>query len=223
MEDLRASAPPKGIVSVNVGAVRSAEWQGKRFTTAIFKEPVRQRVPVLGVNVAGDDQADRAVHGGVDRALYAYASEDYAWWSSEVGAPIEFARFGENITTRGIAVNDALIGERWRVGSTILEVSQPRVPCYKLAMRMNDTSFVRRFSRALRTGTYLRIIVAGEIAADDPIDVVFRPDHDVSIAELMKIYVFDHAQARRLLAVPALSDGWRTWAQEKAARASQRH
>ena len=209
------------VVSVNAGAVRNAEWQGRRFTTAIFKEPLRGKIAVRGINVAGDDQADRKAHGGYDQALYAYASEDYAWWSTELGSAIEIARFGENLTTRGIALGDALVGERWRIGSAVLEVSQPRIPCFKLAMRMNDQGFVRRFARALRPGTYLRIVTEGEIEPGDSIEVVFRPAHALSVRELTRIRTFDHAQAVRLLDVPALSDGWRAWAHEHIAQATR--
>ena len=104
-------------------------------TTAIWKEPVAGRVPVRGVNLDGDDQADRTVHGGPDKAIYAYAAEDIAWWAERRGADLGPAPFGENLTTIGVDVSDARIGERWAIGSTLLEVRQSRMPCFKLGLR----------------------------------------------------------------------------------------
>ena len=123
------------------------------------------------MNLAGDDQADREAHGGPDKAVYAYAVEDARWWESKVGRPFAHAEFGENLTTEGIDVNDALVGERWAVGTTVLEVSEPRVPCWRLGVRMNDPGFVRRFTEALRPGAYLRIVVEGDVGAGDEIRV----------------------------------------------------
>jgi MOSC domain-containing protein YiiM len=131
---------PRSIVSVNTGAVRTVERGGKRITTGIFKEPAAGRVRLRGVNLDGDDQADRGVHGGPDRAAYAYAAEDYDWWERELGRACAPGTFGENLTTRGIDVSGALIGERWRVGSAVVAVTSPRVPCYKLAMKMTTRS-----------------------------------------------------------------------------------
>ena len=116
------------VVSVNVGTPREFDLNGKRYTSAIWKEPVEGRLAVRGVNIDGDDQADRKNHGGPDQAIYAYALEDYDWWSAELGRPIAPGTFGENLTLAGIDVNGALVGERWRVGNTVLEVAQPRTP-----------------------------------------------------------------------------------------------
>ena len=129
------------------------------------------RIAARGVNVEGDEQADREAHGGPDKALYAYAVEDLRWWEEELARSLPFGQFGENVTTEGIAVNDALVGERWEIGSTVLEVSEPRVPCWRLGVRMDDSLFARRFTEALRPGTYLRIIVEGDLGAGDEIRV----------------------------------------------------
>ena len=119
--------------------------------------------PARGVNLAGDDQADRKAHGGPDKAVYAYAVEDARWWEQEIGRSLAYGEFGENLTTEGIEVNDALVGERWQIGTTVLEVSEPRIPCWRLGVRMNDKMFPRRFTEALRPGAYLRIVVEGEV------------------------------------------------------------
>jgi MOSC domain-containing protein YiiM len=216
MDPTPARPADRGVVeSVNVGVPRTVEWHGERITSGIWKEPVEGRVVVQGVNVVGDDQADRRVHGGADKAVYAYAVEDYAWWSRHLGVELGAATFGENLTLRGVAVSEAVVGERWRIGSVTLEVAQPRMPCYKLAMRMDDAHFVKRFSRAGRPGAYLRILDEGELAAGDPVEVLHRPGHGVSVAELMRIYLWDHTAAGRLLAVPELPLSWHGWARSR--------
>src|SRR5262245_46097844 len=117
------------VLSVNVGAVREFEYNGHPAKSAIWKLPAVGRIAARGVNLAGDDQADRKAHGGPDKVVYAYAVEDIQWWEQEVGRPLAYGEFGENLTTEGIEVNNALVGERWKIGSTVLEVSEPRIPC----------------------------------------------------------------------------------------------
>ena len=148
------------VVSVNVGTPREVPWRGRTVRTAIWKQPVAGRVKVRGVNVDGDDQGDREVHGGVDKALYSYAAEDYEWWGNELGQELAPGTFGDNLTVRGIDVSGAEVGERWRVGGTLLEVSQPRTPCFKLGIRMGDAGFVERFAAARRFGKFLGVNVA---------------------------------------------------------------
>ena len=126
------------VLSVNVGAVRDFEYHGRPAKSAIWKSPVEGRVAVRGVNLAGDDQADRGPHGGPDKAVYAYAVEDYRWWEEQLGRSLAFGEFGENLTTEGMDVSGARVGEQWQVGTTVLEVSEPRVPCWRFAVRMND-------------------------------------------------------------------------------------
>ena len=207
---------PGSVVSVNLGAVRSVERGGKQMTTGIFKAPVAGRVRLRGVNLDGDDQADRAVHGGPDRAAYAYAAEDYDWWAGELGHPCAPGTFGENLTTRGIDVSGALIGERWRVGSAVVAVTSPRVPCYKLAMKMDDPQFVRRFAAALRPGAYLAIVEEGDVAAGDGAVIVHRPAHALTLAEMTRIYFFERDRIGELVAVEDLPAAWRDWAREHA-------
>ena len=200
------------VLSVNVGTVREFEYSGRPAKSAIWKSTAVGRVPVRGVNLVGDDQADREAHGGPDKVLYAYAVEDARWWEQEVGRSLAYGEFGENITTEGIEVNDALIGERWQIGTTVLEVSEPRIPCWRLGVRMNDQLFPRRFAEALRPGTYLRIVVEGDLGAGDEIRVIERPDHDLTVRQVFRIYTRDRHEVERLLAVPEMSESWRRWA-----------
>ena len=206
------------VLSVNVGQVRAFEYNGRPAQSAIWKSPVEGRIAARGVNLDGDDQADRKVHGGPEKALYAYAVEDVRWWEQELGRSLEHGEFGENLTTEGIDVNDALIGERWEVGTTVLEVSEPRVPCWRLGVRMDDNKFPRRFTEALRPGTYLRIVTEGDVGAGDEIRVVDRPDHDLTVRDVLRIFSVARDQIERLLAAPQLSESWRTWAEERLAK-----
>jgi MOSC domain-containing protein YiiM len=201
------------VESVNVGTPRPVRWQGRTVTTAIWKAPVSGPVRVRGVNVDGDEQADREVHGGVDKALYAYAGEDLDWWAGRLGRRVGPGTFGENLTTRGLDVGGAVVGERWRVGGAVLlEVAQPRVPCFKLGIRMGDQLFPRRFAAAGRPGAYLRILAEGEVAAGDPVELVHRPAHGLTVAAVAGIYHGDHAGASRMLEVPELAETWKRWA-----------
>jgi MOSC domain-containing protein YiiM len=206
------------LVSVNVGRPRMVARGERTEPTAIWKSPVSGRVRVAGVNVEGDEQADRSVHGGPDMAVYSYALDDYAWWSAQLGRELEPGTFGENLTVRGLDVTGAAIGERWRIGSALLEVSQPRVPCWKLGVRMGDPKFVKRFAAAERPGAYLRIVEEGELGAGDAITVESRPAHGVTIAEVNHTYLRDHAAAARLVDVPELSRSWRDWARGEVER-----
>jgi MOSC domain-containing protein YiiM len=204
------------VVSVNVGTPRGVGYRGNTVRTAIWKDPVAGRVKVAGHKVAGDEQGNPEAHGGPDKAVYAYAAEDYEWWSSELALELAPGTFGENLTLRGIDVSNALVGERWRVGGTLLEVAQPRIPCFKLGIRMGSQRFPARFAAAGRPGAYLRIVTEGEVAAGDPAEVVHRPGHDLSVAEVSRIYHDDHAGADRLLHVPQLAGTWRPWAEKFA-------
>jgi MOSC domain-containing protein YiiM len=202
------------VLSVNVGTAREFPYSGRTARSAIWKTPITGRIAVRGVNLAGDEQADRQAHGGRDKAVYAYAVEDARWWEKEIGRPFAHAEFGENLTTEGIDVNDALIGEHWEIGSTVLEVSEPRMPCWRLAVRMNDRLFPRRFTEALRPGSYLRIIVEGDVGAGDEIRIVDRPNCDLTVRDVFRIYTRDRNEAERLLAVPQMSDPWKRWASD---------
>jgi MOSC domain-containing protein YiiM len=205
------------VVSVNVGTPREVGYRGTTVRTAIWKDPVPGRVRVGGHRVGGDEQGNPEVHGGPDKAVYAYAAEDYEWWGAELGQELGPGTFGDNLTLRGIDVSHALVGERWRVGETLLEVAQPRIPCFKLGIRMGSQRFPARFAAAGRPGAYLRIVTEGEVGAGDPAEVVHRPGHDLSVAEVSRIYHDDHAGAGRLLQVPELARTWRPWAERFAA------
>jgi MOSC domain-containing protein YiiM len=200
------------VLSVNVGGVREFEYNGRPAKSAIWKSPVSGRIAVRGVNLEGDTQADRAAHGGPDKAVYAYAIEDVRWWENYIGRPLSYGAFGENLTTEGIDVNNALVGERWQIGTVVLEVSEPRVPCWRLGVRMNDKLFPRYFTEALRPGSYLRIVVEGDLAAEDEIRVLDRPGHNLTIRDVFRIYTRDHNEIERLLEVPQMSESWRKWA-----------
>jgi len=197
------------VVAVNVGPVREVRWRGAIVRTAIWKEPVGARAVTLrGVNLDGDDQADRSVHGGADKAVYAYAEEDYRYWSEEEGVLTQHGLFGENLTVRGLELRSALVGERWRIGTALLEVAQPRLPCYKLGIRMADPYFPRRFLAVGRAGAYLRIVEEGELRAGDAIDVVHQPDHGVTLGHMVEA-VTDRRRAAALLRAPRLPAFWR--------------
>ena len=202
------------VLSVNVGTVREFEYRGRPARSAIWKSPVAGRIAARGVNLGGDHQADRKAHGGPDKAIYAYAVEDIRWWEQQIGRSLAYGEFGENLTTEGLEVNDALVGERWEIGTLVLEVSEPRIPCWRLGVRMNDEMFPRRFTEALRPGPYLRIVVEGDVGAGDEIRVVERPNHDLTIRDVFRIYTRDRAEAERLLAIPQMSESWRRWAHD---------
>jgi MOSC domain-containing protein YiiM len=204
--------------SVNVGRPRELLHQGKRVTSAIWKSPVQEPVAARGVNLDGDDQADREVHGGTDKAVYSYALEDLGFWERELGHSIEPGTFGENLTTSGINVTGAVVGERWEIGTVVLEVSQPRAPCWKLGMRMEDPGFPKRFTKAGRPGAYLRIVREGTLAAGDRIQVAHRPGHGLTVGDVFRIFTRERHLAERLLSIPELAESWHEWARERLAR-----
>jgi MOSC domain-containing protein YiiM len=213
------------LVSVNVGkAVRvpwadqatEDDWEGAELGhTAIDKQPVTARVAAGRLGLAGDQQANTKHHGGVDQAVYAYAREDLDWWAAELGRPLRPGQFGENLTTAGVDVTGAVIGERWRVGSTVLEVSRPRIPCTVFQAWLGEPKWVRRFTDQGWPGAYLRVLDEGELGAGDPIVVEHRPAHGVTIGETFRALTGDRSLAPRLLEAPelpaALHDRVRTW------------
>jgi MOSC domain-containing protein YiiM len=208
---------PAQLVSVNVGRPRTVDWRGRQVTSAIWKEPVDGPVTIEGVNLAGDDQADRRVHGGPDKAVYAYAVEDYNWWATDIGA-LTAGTFGENLTTLGLDLNACFIGDRWRVGSTILEVAQPREPCFKLGIRMGDDQFPGKFAAAGRPGVYLRIITAGVVTSGDTIEVVPAALPAVRISSLVGDGIPEEV-LRHAAEDPRVPPGWRRAAARALGRA----
>lgn len=210
--------PSAEVISVNVGKVRTIAAGDAAYTTGIYKEPIAGRVSVAGVHVDGDEQADLSVHGGPDRALYAYASEDYAWWNRELARTLEPGMFGENLTLRGIDVNGARIGEQWRIGTATFRVTGPRVPCFKFAAKMGDPKFVKRFGAALRPGAYLAIDVPGEIGAGDAVTRTHHPTHPITVREMSRILLFEPERLPELLEARELPESWRTRVEERLGR-----
>jgi MOSC domain-containing protein YiiM len=206
------------LLSVNVGRSQPVGLRrGRPVRSAIGKAPVDGRVRVAGVNVAGDDQADRSVHGGPDKAIYAYASEDTAWWEAELDRELGPGAFGENLTVEGIDVSGAVIGERWRLGTVELEVCQPRFPCFKLGLRFGDPKMLKRFTLAERPGAYLRIVREGEIGAGDAIEVFDRPAHAITVALVARAVTIDNALLGRAADAPELPGDLSGWMRERAA------
>ena len=197
------------LATVNVARPRVFVYKGRDIESAIWKTPVEGRVAARGVNIEGDDQADRTVHGGPDKAVYAYALEDIRLRESELGRPLGPGAFGENLTTEGVDVTGAVIGERWEVGTVCLEVSEPRAPCSKLAARMEDDAFLRRFTEAGRPGAYLRIVREGELGAGDAVEVTSRPEHGMTVGDVLRIYSRDRDEVVKLIDIPELAKSWR--------------
>ncbi|GLZ45619.1 hypothetical protein Acsp06_18040 [Actinomycetospora sp. NBRC 106375] len=202
--------------TVAVGRPRTVPGprDGESTSTAIWKEPVEGPVAVGAENLAGDEQADRVNHGGPEKSVYAYAEEDLAWWRAELGA-LDDQVFGQNLTTVGYDLRDARVGERWRIGTALLEVVQPRIPCFKLGLRAGDRAMPRRFVAAVRPGVYLRVITPGTLAAGDTITVLDRPEDGVPVAEVFAIFHHDRARAARLLDAPGLPSWYHEWARKR--------
>lgn len=201
------------IVSVNVSAGRQVEVNGRVVGTGIFKEPVAGRVMTRRLNLDGDRQVDQRVHGGEHKAVYAYPHEHYANWAEELGRDdLEFGQFGENLTTEGLTEETVHIGDRFRVGNALLEVTQPRVPCFKLGIRMGDPNFPKIFLKSMRCGFYLRVLEEGELGAGDAIELVETGSERISIHDLYHLRFQDWENKtgiQRALSVPALSEEWR--------------
>lgn len=176
----RHNNPMGEVLSVNLAVPRTLTRRGRELPTGLWKRPVEGAVAVHELGLDGDLQADRRVHGGRDKAVYAYASEDVEWWEVQLGRELGPGFFGENLTLRGVDVSGAPIGERWEIGSTVLEVSEPRRPCWKLAARVGEPRFVKRFAEAGRPGTYLRVVRGGELRVGDAVVVSAGPRPRVS-------------------------------------------
>lgn len=206
------------VLSINVtSVVHQGEWTGSEGRTGIDKRSVRGSVEFKNNGVAGDRIIDTNVHGGYDQAVYAYAREDALWWEKEIGEEIPAGRFGENLTTEGIDVNAALVGEQWKIGSVILEVSQPRIPCRVFAGFWKLATLIKDFTQAGRPGAYLRIIQEGTAQAGDVIEVIYKPDHAISISDLFSAKSGERAKINEIKVVPQLSQGFKEWAEKIAA------
>jgi MOSC domain-containing protein YiiM len=201
------------VLSVNVGLPREVDWRGKKVRTSIFKAPVQGRVRAGRLNLEGDRQSDLSVHGGKDKAVYAYPSEHYVFWRKELpDAELPWGAFGENLTTEGLLEENVCIGDRLRCGSAEFIVTQPRMPCFKLGIRFGRPEMVRHFQRSGRSGFYLAVLREGDVAAGDPLELVASDGDRVSIGEIVRLYTADAADQpllRRVSNLPALPDGWR--------------
>jgi MOSC domain-containing protein YiiM len=177
------------ILSVNVGQPREVHLQGGVVLTSIFKTPVEGRLAVRKHNIEGDRQTDLRVHGGPNKAVYAYPSEHYPYWKTELpDAQLAWGAFGENLTLSGLTEIDAQIGDKYQVGSSVLEVTQPRMPCFKLNLRFQRSDMVKRFWRSGHSGIYFAIREEGELAAGDELHLVHRQTDSISIADVVRLY-----------------------------------
>jgi MOSC domain-containing protein YiiM len=200
------------VLSVNIAAVvHEGAWTGSEGRTGIDKRPTTSKVKFANDGVVGDVVVDRKHHGGYDKAVYAYAREDSDWWETQIGRKLSNGSFGENLTTFGIEVNGAVIGERWHIGSVILEVSEPRIPCRVFAGFWDRPTLIKDFTDARKSGAYLRIIQEGEICADDEISVINKPEHGVSIRDIFDAKAGERAKINQLKMVPELSDKYKEW------------
>ena len=201
------------IISINVGLPRTLQHAGREVTTGIFKEPIEGPVMLRRLNLDGDRQADLSVHGGRWKAVYAYPSEHYEFWRKELpGKDLPWGIFGENLTTEGLKEDETNIGDRFRVGEAVLEVSQPRIPCYKLGIRFGRDDIIKRFLASGRSGNYFSVLEEGLVKAGDAIERIHEDENGVSVAEVQRAYR-DSAEnievMRRAVKIPALPDGWK--------------
>ena len=200
------------VVSVNVGMPREVVWQDMKVLTGIFKDPVANPVSLRRLNLDGDAQADLSVHGGPDKAVYAYPFEHYGDWQSRLGRELPFGAFGENLTTEGLVENSVHIGDEFRVGTARLVVTQPRMPCYKLGIRFGDPAMVRAFLKAGWPGIYFAVVEEGVVGPGDLVERVHADENLVSVAAMLGL-ILDRRPStdalRRILAVPALAAVWR--------------
>ena len=200
------------VVSVQVGQARQAEWAGRIGRTAIDKRSVSGRVAVDVLGLAGDEQADTEFHGGVDKAAYAYGREDAAFWARELARDVPAGAFGENLTVADLEVTHAVVGERWAIGSTLLEVRQPRIPCRVFAAFWQVPDLIKRFTVAARPGAYLGVLEPGDVGAGDHVRVMHRPSHGVTLGEVFRARTLERDLVPRLLQAPELPEHLRAWA-----------
>ena len=203
------------LISVNVGLPREIVYKGRSITTGIFKEPVVGRIPARRLNLDGDRQADLTVHGGAEKAVYVYPSEHYAYWRDEL-PDMQFAwgKFGENFTSEGLLEDEVHIGDRFRIGAALFQVTQPRMPCYKLAAKFQRDDILKRFLRSLRTGFYFSVIEEGDVGTDDAIELVSRDAAGVTVTDITRLYISkgkDHDMLRRAVQIEALPASWRDY------------
>jgi MOSC domain-containing protein YiiM len=201
------------LLSVNVGLPRDIEWRGRIVHTAIWKEPVQGRRMVRRLNVDGDGQGDLGGHGGEQRAIFVYQIESYRHWEEHLHrAPLPHGQFGENFTIEGLPDDEVCIGDRFRIGSALFEVTQPRTTCFRVGIRMDEPRMAALLTSSGRPGFYLRVLEEGEVGAGDPITLVGRGPERMTVSTVNALlYSSNHprAQLERVLRIPALSPGWR--------------
>ena len=202
------------IISVNVGLPREAVWKGITVRTGIFKEPVAGSVAIRKLNLAGDQQADLTVHGGSDKAVYVYPAEHYEYWQKQLPeVSFSWGAFGENLTTEGLSEDTLSIGDLLRAGSAILQVTQPRMPCYKLELRFNRDDMIKRFLASGRSGFYLSVIEPGDVGPESRVEILDRDSDSVTISDIVRLYLGqarDPELLQRATNVTSLPGNWKT-------------
>ena len=207
------------LISLNIGLPREVTWKGKTVSTGIFKEPVSDRVMLRSLNLDGDGQADLTVHGGADKAVYLYPFEHYDYWRGELpDTELSLGIFGENFTTTGLREEEVNIGDRFRIGTVTLMVTQPRLPCYKLGIRFGQPNIVKQFLASRRTGFYFRVLQEGEVGAGDTLELISRDSNNITVANITQLYVRDQNNPellRRAAQLEALPQSWRDYFQKQ--------
>jgi MOSC domain-containing protein YiiM len=200
------------VLSVNVALPRLIAWKDQTFNTGIFKEPVDGAVMMRQLDFDGDRQADLSVHGGPYKAVYAYPSEHYEFWRKELPEmELPWGQFGENLTTEGLNEEDTHIGDVLRIGKATVQVTQPRLPCFKLAAKFQRDDILKRFLQSGRSGFYLSVIEEGLVAAGDAIERVQEDEHGIAVSDINKLFnhATDRALLRRVTQLEALPVDWR--------------
>jgi MOSC domain-containing protein YiiM len=207
------------VLAVSVGLPENVHWHGRVVRTSIFKRPVAGRVRVTRLDIEGDRQSDLSVHGGPEKAVYAYPAEHYPAWRQELpDADLPWGAFGENLTTEGLLEAEVRIGDRYRVGTTELVVTQPRMPCYKLGIRFGRPDMVKLFHESGRSGFYFSVAREGELEAGDPIESLERDGLGLTVADVVRLHAADSANQPLLKLAsehPALPAGWREYFQKR--------
>jgi MOSC domain-containing protein YiiM len=207
------------LVSVNAGLPRVVMSNGDPVSTGIFKEPVVGRVMVRTLNLDGDRQADLTVHGGPSKAVYVYPSEHYDYWKRELPEmSLPWGMFGENFTTSGVFESELNIGDKFRVGSAVVMVTEPRTPCYKLGIKFGRADIVKKFLASERTGFYFSVFQQGEVGAGDPIELMEKSERSVRVSEITQLYTLEKQNVgllRRAIEVEALPESWKSYFQHR--------
>jgi MOSC domain-containing protein YiiM len=210
------------LVSVNVGLPREVAWRGRTVLTSIWKQPVPGRVAARRLNLEGDRQADLEIHGGTYKAIYGYPSEHYPFWRSEYPQnPLPWGAFGENLTTEGLLESELCIGDRLRIGTVEMQVTQPRMPCYKLGIRFAHDDVLRRFLESGYSGFYFSVSREGDLAEGDAIEIVSRDPARVRVADITSLYSTDTRNERlleRAVALESLPQDWRDFFRKRLYR-----